>query len=63
MDQSNSVTNGHDEPRIGELLVREGFISNNELEKALIIQKEEEEEANLPFEALLIKRIFNRITA
>lgn len=58
MDQSNSVTNGHDEPRIGELLVREGFISNNELEKALIIQKEEEEEANLPFEALLIKKGF-----
>ncbi len=43
---------------IGELLVREGFISETDLKKALIIQKEEKEEASLPFETLLVKKNF-----
>lgn len=43
---------------IGELLVREGFISDSDLKNALIIQENEKQESSLPFETLLIKKNF-----
>jgi type IV pilus assembly protein PilB len=46
------------ELQIGELLIREGFLSDNDLKKALIIQKNEEKEAAMPFEALLVRKDF-----
>ncbi len=46
------------ELRTGELLIREGFLSKKDLEKALKIQQEEAKEASLPFERLLAKKGF-----
>ncbi len=46
------------QPRTGELLVREGFITKNDLAKALQIQKNEVKETQLPLDALLVKRGF-----
>lgn len=43
---------------IGELLVREGFISDLDLKKALRIQQEEKKDARLPFDSLLVKKNF-----
>lgn len=45
-------------PRIGELLVREGFINKSDLAKALQIQKNESKEAELPLDTLLLKKGF-----
>jgi type IV pilus assembly protein PilB len=45
-------------PPIGELLVREGFISDADLKQALMIQENEKKEASLPFETLLLKKNF-----
>ncbi|NNF99531.1 MAG: Flp pilus assembly complex ATPase component TadA [Desulfobacteraceae bacterium] len=45
-------------PKIGELLVKEGFITKKDLKKALVIQKREASEAALPFGDLLVKTKF-----
>jgi len=45
-------------PRAGELLVKEGFISKEQLKKALIVQKQELKEAKMPFDQLLVKKGF-----
>jgi len=46
------------EPKIGELLIREGFITENDLNKARLIQKKEAKEADIPFDVLLRKKGF-----
>ena len=58
MKQSDDISKGHEEPRMGELLVREGFISDNDLKKALLIQQKEAREAESPFDILLIRKGF-----
>ena len=45
-----------DQPRTGELLVREGYITEQDLAKALQIKKTEAKEAELPLESLLVKK-------
>lgn len=47
-----------DQPRTGELLVREGYITEKDLANALQIQKKEAKEAELPLESLLVKKGF-----
>ena len=47
-----------EKPKTGELLIREGFITENDLNKALLTQKEEAEEADIPFDILLVKKEF-----
>ncbi|WP_022669015.1 type II/IV secretion system protein [Desulfospira joergensenii] len=54
MNDSNNLSKQKDLP-IGELLVREGFINEDQLENALEIQKRERE-AKIPFEALLVRK-------
>jgi type II secretory ATPase GspE/PulE/Tfp pilus assembly ATPase PilB-like protein len=58
MDQSDVTAKKKRAPRIGELLVREGFIKESDLRKAFLIQKKEEKEASLPFESLLVRKGF-----
>ncbi len=52
----NSATS--EKPKTGELLIREGFITQNDLNSALSIQKEEAKEADIPFDILLDKKGF-----
>ncbi len=42
-------------PRIGELLIKEGFIKEGDLENALSIQRQEAEWSNLPLGEILVK--------
>ncbi|MCK5164311.1 MAG: Flp pilus assembly complex ATPase component TadA [Desulfobacula sp.] len=58
MDKNSSVTKKQKEPKIGELLVREGFITQDDLDKALLIQKNEAKDADLSFDVLLLKKGF-----
>ncbi|MCD4677730.1 MAG: Flp pilus assembly complex ATPase component TadA, partial [Desulfobacula sp.] len=58
MDKNSSVTKKQKEPKIGELLVREGFITQDDLDKALLIQKKEAKDADLSFDDLLLKKGF-----
>lgn len=46
--------------RLGELLIKEGFIQNSDLEKALAIQKRGVKEASMPLGTLMVrKRMIN----
>jgi type IV pilus assembly protein PilB len=58
MDNHSAAKEKQNEPRTGELLVREGFITQNDLTKALLIQKEEVKESDIPFDVLLVKKGF-----
>lgn len=51
-----SATESEPPFKIGELLVREGFVSKKDIRSALEIQKKEMAETNLPLGALLIKK-------
>jgi type IV pilus assembly protein PilB len=42
--------------RLGELLIKEGFIQTNDLEKALAIQKRGGKEASLPLGTLMVRK-------
>lgn len=58
MQSKKPLTVDKSTPRIGELLLREGFISEKELKKALAIQAKEAKDAKMPFDALLVKKEF-----
>ncbi len=58
MDQPKTSVKKTEEKGIGQLLIREGFISEADLEKALIIQKREKKDTEIPFETLLVKKDF-----
>ncbi|MCP4672664.1 MAG: Flp pilus assembly complex ATPase component, partial [Desulfobacula sp.] len=47
-----------EQPKTGELLIREGFITQNDLDQALSIQQQEAKEADIPFDVLLGKKGF-----
>jgi len=42
-------------PKIGELLVKDGLVKKEDIERALEIQKEEIKESELPLGMLLVK--------
>ncbi len=44
--------------RTGELLVQEGFITEQDLKKALMVKEEEAKEASIPFDVLLVRKGF-----
>ncbi|MCX8043518.1 MAG: ATPase, T2SS/T4P/T4SS family [Desulfobacterota bacterium] len=44
-----------DQPKIGDLLIKEGFVTKADIERALAIQKSEEEIRNLPLGKILVK--------
>jgi len=44
--------------KIGELLIKEGFVKREDVERALEIQKREEEETKIPFGLILVKKGF-----
>lgn len=50
------INGGQSSLKVGELLVREGFASENDVARALEIQKQEEEAANLPAGEFMMKR-------
>ncbi len=54
----NKDSAASEKPKIGELLIREGFITQNDLNNALSIQKEEAKDADIPFDILLDKKGF-----
>jgi len=43
-------------PRIGELLVREGFLKKPDLKRALEVQRQEAEAADLPLGEMMVQR-------
>jgi len=58
MNKLSDPTGQQTKPRTGELLIQEGFITQSDLDKALLIQKKEKEEADIPFDVLLGKKGF-----
>ncbi|MCD4720825.1 MAG: Flp pilus assembly complex ATPase component TadA [Desulfobacula sp.] len=58
MNKYNAVAKKQKEKKIGELLIREGFITEDDLDKALLIQKKEASDAEVSFDILLIKKGF-----
>lgn len=55
MEQAGSAAVVEAAPRIGELLVREGFIKERDVQKALSIQDQEKEWSALPLGEILLK--------
>ncbi len=58
MNKFSDPTGQQPKPKTGELLIQEGFITQSDLDKALLIQKKEEKEADIPFDVLLGKKGF-----
>ncbi len=54
----NKDSAASEKPKTGELLISEGFITENDLNKALSIQKKEVQEADIPFDVLLSRKGF-----
>lgn len=55
--QENNISARQDKGlKTGELLVREGFISELDLQEALLIKEKEAKEAKEPFEVMLLKK-------
>jgi len=58
MDKNSLALKKSQKLKTGELLIREGFITENDLNKALSIQKEEAKDSDIPFDILLGKKGF-----